>query len=106
MITGLKNSFDTGKRMVVAKKGGESDGCCFETWENRRVTRTIHVPKSFHGNVMCDAFFGTRAGWNADETRIVYVAEVTGTFGAQYHCGSLIVVLKWCLHQSNGLTGF
>lgn len=71
--------------MVVAKKSGENDGACFEIWKNCRVIKTIHVPKSFHGNPMADAFFATKAGWNADETKFVYVAEVMESFWA-YHC--------------------
>ena len=47
-----------------------------EVWSGSRVVRETHVPKDLHGKVYNDNWFGLGAAWNADESRIAYVAEV------------------------------
>ena len=47
-----------------------------EVWSGSRVVRETHVPKDLHGKVYNDNWFGTGASWNADESRVAYVAEV------------------------------
>lgn len=47
-----------------------------ELWSGSRITAEVQVPKDLHGKIYNDNWFGTGASWNADETRIAYVAEV------------------------------
>ena len=47
-----------------------------EIWVGNRVTKELHVPKKLHGSIFNDGWFGTGAAWNADESRVAYVAEV------------------------------
>ena len=56
-----------------------------EVWSGSRVVRETQVPKDLHGKVYNDNWFGTGASWNADETRIAYVAEVSALSAACPH---------------------
>ncbi|GMH38642.1 hypothetical protein BSKO_06526 [Bryopsis sp. KO-2023] len=71
----MNSTSPSGRRMVVAKKGGEGDGCCLEIWDGKRVVKSIFVPKTTHGSIVNDGLFSRGASWNGDETKIVYAAE-------------------------------
>lgn len=68
-----------GKRTLVARGGSESNSTVLEVWMGNRVTKELHVPKKLHGSIFNDGWFGTGAAWNADESRVAYVAEVSTT---------------------------
>lgn len=42
-----------------------------------RVIKEMVVPKKVHGGVYNDGWFGSGAAWSSDESRVVYVAQVT-----------------------------
>ena len=47
-----------------------------ELWSGGRLTKQVQVPKSLHGQVYADNWFGLGVAWSPDEDRIAYVAEV------------------------------
>lgn len=61
-----------------------------------RVTKELHVPKKLHGAIFNDGWFGTGAAWNADESRVAYVAEVISSCVIS----ALLSLFYLCLHQS------
>ena len=66
-----------GKRSLVARAGSDVNSTVLEIWMGNRVTKELHVPKKLHGSIFNDGWFGTGAAWNADESRVAYVAEVS-----------------------------
>ena len=66
-----------GKRSLVARAGSDVNSTVLEIWMGNRVTKELHVPKKLHGSIFNDGWCGTGAVWNADESRVAYVPEVT-----------------------------
>lgn len=66
-----------GKQQLIARGGKEGEGITLEIWSGSRVTKELQVPKDLHGSIYNDNWFSLEPAWNADETRIAYVAEVT-----------------------------
>ena len=62
-----------------------------------RVTKELHVPKKLHGAIFNDGWFGTGAAWNADESRVAYVAEVSSSNVFSPLLSPLVPYL--CLHK-------
>ncbi len=48
-----------------------------EIWKGSRVMKELQVPKDLHGSIYNDNWFSQEPAWNADETGIAYVAEVS-----------------------------
>ena len=67
----------TGKRGLVTRAGTEDNSSLLEIWGHGRLLKQLNVPKSLHGSIYNDSWFGTGGGaWSPDESRFVYVAEV------------------------------
>lgn len=67
----------TGRRTFIVRGGGESKSATLEVWGGGRLLKELAVPKTLHGGVYNDGWFGAGAAWSPDESRLAYVAEVT-----------------------------
>ncbi len=59
------------------RAGGEGKSATLEVWGGGRLLKELAVPKTLHGGVYNDGWFGAGAAWSPDESRLAYVAEVT-----------------------------
>ena len=59
----------------MVRKG--DDSVLMEVWGGGRLLKELSVPPAVHGAVYNDGWFASGADWSADESRVVYVAEVT-----------------------------
>ncbi len=59
------------------RAGGEGKSATLEVWGGGRLLKELAVPKTLHGSVYNDGWFGAGAAWSPDESRLAYVAEVT-----------------------------
>ncbi|KAK9803410.1 hypothetical protein WJX72_008476 [[Myrmecia] bisecta] len=65
----------SGKRHFIVRAGSDSASALLEIWGGGRLLKELSVPKSVHGPVYNDGWFGVGAAWSPDERRIAYVAE-------------------------------
>lgn len=75
-IESYSQSSPAGEQQLVARGGKEGEGITLELWKGSRVVKELQIPKDLHGSIYNDNWFSLEPAWNADETRIAYVAEV------------------------------
>jgi hypothetical protein len=67
----------SGKKTLIVKKGDDKKSpTLLQVWNRLTLEFELIVPESLHGAVVNDGWFGDRASWSSDETKIAYVAEV------------------------------
>lgn len=67
----------SGKKTLIVKKSDDKKSpSILQVWNRLSLEFELIVPESLHGPVVNDGWFGERASWSADETKIAYVAEV------------------------------
>ena len=69
--------------MLTIGKPSEGKGTLFGVWDGPMLTQEWLVGEQVHGGVYADFWFGATVAWDAEEKRVVYVAEVRGTWGGQ-----------------------
>ena len=88
----------TGGQQLIARAAKDGSAIVLEIWKGSRVVRELHVPKDLHGSIYNDNWFSQEPSWNADETRIAYVAEVAAQQSVQ-HNAWLPASLPYCITQ-------
>lgn len=71
----LQSSTNTGDKTLIIRSGANSTSAILEIWGRGRLLRELHVPKTLHGAVYNDGWFGTGAAWSPDGAKVAYVAE-------------------------------
>ena len=71
---------------MIVRGGKDGEGVIIAIWKGSRMIKEIHVPKDLHGSVYNDNWFCKEPSWNAEETRIAYVAEVATILHASVYC--------------------
>lgn len=68
----------------------DDKGILLELWAGSRLLKELLVPQAQHGPLYNDGWFGVGAEWSPDESRVVYVAEVSyHSFGGGQTSGIL-----------------
>ncbi|GIL58038.1 hypothetical protein Vafri_13236 [Volvox africanus] len=66
------------QQLVVLKGPNDSTAALLQIWRGARMIMELAVPKTLHGPLVNDGYFASGAAWTADESAVVYTAEVPG----------------------------
>ncbi|KAJ9523210.1 hypothetical protein QJQ45_024003 [Haematococcus lacustris] len=65
----------SGDQQLVVKAGGEGVSTILQVWNCSRLVLELHVPRTLHGPLVNDAYFGNGAAWSPDGRAVAYTAE-------------------------------
>ncbi|KAL4858184.1 Acylamino-acid-releasing enzyme 1 [Chlorella vulgaris] len=77
----------SGRRLLIVRGGSGDSSAVLELWDRSRLVKELHVPKSLHGAVYNDGWFGSGAAWSPDEQQVAYVAEAPPPARTPEWCG-------------------
>eukprot|EP00884_Botryococcus_braunii_P019747 jgi/Botrbrau1/6456/Bobra.0034s0031.1 len=73
----LVSQSPSGKKVLLVRAGsGETEAAILEVWGASRLLKELRVPKTLHGSIFNDGWFGKGACWSPDESKLAYTAEV------------------------------